>query len=127
MNNYNIELYKYSCTFEYNRVKYEFEFYELLEFIKDYYDPDAYLSDFDGLCELISILAEGHELWQVACICQYINNSNIEDAWFSIDYYNQLDSFNDMYDLNELYDIADIVENLIEYYSDMLEDYCNKV
>ena len=99
----------------------------MLEFIKDYYDPDSFLSNYDGLCDLISILAEEHNLWQVACICQYINNSNIEDTWFSIDYYNNLDSFNNIYELNKLYNIADIVEELIEDYSNKLEDYCDKV
>lgn len=124
---FSVELYKYCCTFKYNNIKYEFELYEILEFIKDYYDPDAFLCDYDGLCDLISILAEGHELWQVSCICQYINESNIEDAWFSIDYYNQLNSFNDMYDLNELYDIADIVGELIEYHYNELDEYCKRV
>lgn len=117
---------EYSVRFEYDGVNYKIGFYELINFIRDYYCPDDYIVDFDLLCELIEMFAGNQDMIQLLRLCNNLTEDMLESEYFVIDaVYLEVYTVNNVKELIDIYDIEDIMNEMVE--NDKIKDYCNEL
>lgn len=104
-----------------NIYEYEINLSNLVEYIRDYYE-DSLIENADGLCDYISILADGYDL---TAIVRLLDGLDTDNEFFIVDYYDNIIPFNNMDELSEIYDIAEVIEDLINRGN--LSDYCEKL
>ena len=110
-----------SVLFATNEYIYEISFFNLVDYIINYYE-DCYLCNADGLCDYIAAIAEGYDL---NAIVRLVDGLDTDNEFFIIDYYDNVIPFNNMGDLAEIYDIAEVINDLIT--KDELFTYCTKI
>lgn len=122
----NINIIDNDIIFNYENEKYLLEFYELINYMEDYYCYDSFVCNFDLLCEYIEDNARNYNITTLINLFEGLNYSNINDEYFIIDgIYNNVYSFNDLKELNCIYNIIDILEEICE--GNKVEDYCEKL
>ena len=116
----------YSVLFQYDGVNYEMEFYDLINFIRDYYCPDDIIVDFDDLCYLVESFARDSDMVQVLRLCNNMTEDMLESEFFVIDsVYLEVYAVDNINKLLDIYDIEDIMNEMVE--NDRVEEYCNKI
>ena len=116
----------YSVRFEYDGVNYEIGFYELINFIRDYYCLDDYIVDFDLLCELIEMFAGNQDMIQILRLCNNLTGDMLESEYFIIDsVYLDVLTVDNVKELLDIYDVEDVLNEMVE--NDNIKYYCNEL
>lgn len=119
----NIKIIDDDIIFNYNSKKYKLEFYELVNYLYDYYTYDDYIFNFDDLMYYIEELARNLDINDLLNLFENLKYSNIESEYFIIDsVYKNVDTFENLEELKNIYNIVDIVEEICE--NDKINDYC---
>lgn len=122
----NLHVSDYSVCFEYDGVNYEIEFYDLINFIRDYQCPDDIIGDFDDLCYLVESFANSYDMVQVLRLCNNLTQDMLESEYFVIDsVYLDVLTIDNIHELLDIYDIEDIMNEMVE--NDKIKDYCNEL
>ena len=116
----------YTVRFEYDDVNYGIGFYELINFIRDYYCLDDYIVDFDLLCELIEMFAGNQDMIQVLRLCNNLTRNMLESEYLVIDsVYLDVLTVDNVKELIDIYDIEDVLNEMVE--NDKIGEYCNEL
>ena len=116
----------YTVRFEYDDVNYEIEFYEIIDYIKDYLCPDDIIADFDDLCYLVESFANSYNMIQILRLCNNLTEDMLESEYFIIDsVYLDVLTVDNVKELLDIYDVEDVLNGMVE--NDMISDYCNEL
>ena len=116
----------YTVRFEYDDVNYEIEFYEIIDYIKDYLCPDDIIADFDDLCYLVESFANSYDMIQILRLCNNLTEDMLESEYFIIDsVYLEVLTVDNINELLDIYDVEDVLNGMVE--NDMISDYCNEL
>ena len=116
----------YTVRFEYDDVNYEIEFYEIIDYIKDYLCPDDIIADFDDLCYLVESFANSCDMIQILRLCNNLTEDMLESEYFIIDsVYLEVLTVDNVKELLDIYDVEDVLNGMVE--NDMISDYCNEL
>ena len=116
----------YTVRFEYDGVNYEIEFYEIIDYIKDYFCPDDIIADFDDLCYLVESFANSYDMIQILRLCNNLTEDMLESEYFIIDsVYLDVLTVDNVKELLDIYDVEDVLNEMVE--NDNIKYYCNEL